>query len=93
VWCAPQRLRSGCHELAPLNLFVRAAPDRDAQVKGRLPEGTKVCVTGKSEVADSLTWWPVRATISSGTLEGWSADHEPQRPAAVLLTATGGRCN
>jgi hypothetical protein len=89
-------LRAGCEAIvtnvAPLNLFVRAAADRDAQVKGRLPDRTVVCVTGTSQVADGLTWWPVRATIAAGPIEGWSADHEPNPPGAVLLTATGERC-
>ena len=89
-------LRAGCEAIvtnvAPLNLFVRAAPDRDAQVKGRLPDRTVVCVTGISEVADGLTWWPVRSTIAAGPIEGWSADHEPNPPGSVLLTATGERC-
>jgi hypothetical protein len=90
-------LRAGCEAIvtnvAPLNLFVRAAPDRDAQVKGRLPDRTAVCITGTSQVADGLTWWPVRATIAAGPIEGWSADHEPNPPGSVLLTATGERCD
>jgi class 3 adenylate cyclase len=89
-------LRAGCEavvtNVAPLNLFVRAAPDREAQVKGRLPDRTVVCVTGTSQVADGLTWWPVKATIASGPVDGWSADHEPNPPGAVLLEATGQRC-
>ena len=91
-----EALRSGCEavvtNVAPLNLFVREAPDRDASVSARLPEGTKVCLTGTSGVADGLTWWPVRAKITPGTFAGWSADHEPNPPNAALLTATGERC-
>jgi len=93
---ACKALRSGCEAIvrnvAPLNLFVRAAPSRTAQVKGRLPDETAVCLTGTFEVADNLTWWPVRATITSGVVEGWSADHEPEPPGAALLESTGRRC-
>jgi len=94
---ACEALRSGCEAIvrnvAPLNLFVRGAPSRTAQVKGRLQEATKVCIQGTSEVADGLTWWPVRASISTDTVEGWSADHEPDPPGAILLEATGERCS
>jgi len=93
---ACEALRSGCEavvvNVTPLDLFVRVGPSRSAEVKARLPEGTSVCVSGTSSVADGLTWWPLRATIDAGPVEGWSADHEPNPPGAVLLEATGERC-
>jgi hypothetical protein len=58
---------------------LRAAPGHQGEtppaVLALLDEHTACIVTGVANLADGLTWWPVRVALADGrVLEGWAAE-------------------
>jgi hypothetical protein len=64
---------------------VRSAPGLAGQVLGTLAPNSPLTVIGPAQAADSLTWWPVRASLPDGrTVDGWCAQ---ANSSVVLLRA------
>jgi hypothetical protein len=93
----------GCRELAAgceavvanvgeVGLRLRESPGTGAPSNETLRNGAKVCVIGSSAQADGITWWRVRVPRPTGTVEGWSAEGDPNTGEGPYLTATNEPC-
>lgn len=55
---------------ADQRLRVRSAPDLQAGIIGRLPNGSKIAIIDGPRQADGTVWWRVRADGSTGWVSG-----------------------
>jgi hypothetical protein len=53
------------------DLNLRAAPGRDADVLGVLPNGSRVRRLAGPRLADNIPWYRVRAAVDGREVEGW----------------------